>query len=236
MREPKLTTGEVKTIKANEFRGGIFSVKFKLGSDFSISKSESTASLCLISSKNIFYETSDGMNILIVKEGGRIPYFSQLETWGTDSFPNNELNAVVDLRTNGLYGSEFRPEKINDGRGNFGYDFSISITPQYFVYFNKQNAQEEIKKRLDKIRNKNIPFNWAMENILNENKAIEQQNQKEDFKEVNEKYKQFTLENYKEKSKDINFLAAIAEAIKSDYSADVKVIMVKDIVKRYDKN
>lgn len=232
MKEPKLTTGEREIVRADSFVNGVCTVKFKLGSDFSISKSESTASLCLISAKPIFYETNDGMNILIVKEGGRVPYFSQLETWGDDSFPNNELKAVIDLRTNGLYGSEFRPEKINDGRGNFGFDFFIPITPQYFVYYNKQNAQEEIKKRLDKIRNKN----FTPENILNAFKVQEEKAKQEDFKQVNEFHKQFTLDNYKEKSKDNNFLAAVAEAIKSDYSSDVKVIMVKDIVKRYDKN
>jgi len=229
MKEPKLTTGENRTIRADWFTDGIYSVSFKLGNEFGISKSESTASLCLISNGPIFYETSDGMNILVVKEGGRVPYFTQVETWGDNAFPNNELKAVIDLRISGIYGPEFNSKKINDGRGNFGVDFFMSITPQYFVYYNKQNAQEEIKNRINKIKGlSSTPLaNWAMENIFNatqaEEKAIEEQ-------------KQFTLNNYREKSKENQFLAAISEAIKSDYSSDVKVLMVKDIVKRYDRN
>jgi len=229
MKEPKLTTGENRTIRADLFTDGIYSVSFKLGNEFGISKSESTASLCLISNGPIFYETSDGMNILVVKEGGRMPYFTQVETWGDNAFLDNELKAVIDLRINGIYGPEFNSKKINDGRGNFGVDFFMSITPQYYVYYNKQNAQEEIKKRLEKIKG-NAP-SWNFDNLFNSIK-----NQKYNELPQENSYKQFSFDNYKEISKDNKLLASISEAIKSDYSPGVKILMVKDIIKRYDKN
>ena len=236
MKEPKLTKGESEIIRADGFEKGVCSTKFKLGKEFSISKSESTASLHIISSKSIYYETSDGMNILVVKEGARVPYYSQVQTWGNDAFPNNELNAVIDLRTSGLYGPEFNPNKLNDGRGNFGEAFFIDLTPIYYVYYNKENAQEEIKNRINKIKGLNTsPANWALENILNATNA-EEKALREEFKAVKEEYKQFNINDYKAKSKEVQFLASIADAVKSEFSSDVKVLMVKDIVKRYDRN
>jgi len=240
MREPQLVTKEKIAIRADKFENGICAIKFPLGNEFNVSKQESTASLCLISSKSIYYETSDGMNILIVKEGGRVPYFTQIETWGDDAFKDLIFTGILDLRGSGLYGTDFNPNKINDGRGNFGHDFIMYITPQYYIYFNKQNAKEEIQNRLNKIRNGNksnsTPFHMSLENILNSNKTNEEKSLQEDFKEVKEQYKQFTLDGYKTKSKENQLLASLADTIKSDFSSDVKIIMVRDILKRYDKN
>ncbi len=229
MKEPVLSNGEMQIIGAHNFKNGIYSACFKLGMDFNISKSESTASLKLITKKAIYYEASDGMNILIVKEGGKVPYFTQIETWGPSSFINNELKAVMDLRAIGLIGAEFKPEKINDGRGAYGADYKMIITPEYFIYFNKQNAQEEIKNRLNKIKNKDIP-NFGKD-ILD---RLKKDNERTTISK--EEYKQFTLEGYKSKSKENQLLASISDAIKSEYSSDVKIIMVRDIIKRYDRN
>ena len=125
---------------ATNWVGGIFGMSFALGTGFDVSKQQSSASLRLSAVTNIYYSAASG-NILIVAAGARVPFYSQIQTWTQDQFANNILNAVVDLRVNGIYGTDFNPAKLNDGT-NFGAAFTITFVPAYEVYNTLEGKSE----------------------------------------------------------------------------------------------
>jgi len=127
---------------ASTWAGGILSMNFALGAGFNTSKQQSSASLRLSAVTNIYYSAASG-NILVVAAGGRVPFYSQIQTWTQDQFANNELDAVVDLRVNGIYGSDFNPAMINNGSGLFGAAYTINMVPAYEVY-NDLEAKSEM--------------------------------------------------------------------------------------------
>lgn len=134
--------GTVKNIASNLFANGILSQNFALGTGFNVSKQQSSASLYLSAVTAIYY-SAGSTNILVVAAGGRVPFFSQVQTWTKDQFDNNELDAVVDLRVNGIYGADFNPNMINNGSGLFGAAYTMSIIPAYQVY-NDLEARSEM--------------------------------------------------------------------------------------------
>ncbi len=135
--------GVVGTIVANTFTNGIASKTFDLdASSFNISKQQSSASLYLSAVTPIYYSAGSS-NILVVAAGGRVPFFSQVQTWTQDQFANSELDAVVDLRVNGIYGSDFNPAMVNNGTGSFGASYTINIVPAYQIY-NDLEARSEM--------------------------------------------------------------------------------------------
>lgn len=134
--------GTTGVINASAFTSGISSKNFTLGAGFDISKQQSSASLYLSAVTAIYYLASANNNILVVAAGGRVPYFSQIQTWTQDQFDNNQLDAVVDLRINGIMGSDFDPNKINNGAGLSGATYNISIVPAYQVYNNLEAKSE----------------------------------------------------------------------------------------------
>lgn len=134
--------GTTATVTMSSFTGGIFNKTFTLGSGFNISKAQSSASLRLSAVTAIYYSAATG-NILVVAAGGRIPYYSQMQTWTNDQFDNNELDAVLDLRVNGIYGNDFNPLMLNNGAGTFGNSYTLSIIPAYEVY-NDLEARSEM--------------------------------------------------------------------------------------------
>ena len=134
--------GTTATIVSSLFTSGISSKTFTLGTGFNVSKQQSSASLYLSAVTAIYYSAGSS-NTLVVAAGGRIPFFSQVQTWTQDQFANNELDAVVDLRINGIYGSDFNPSMINNGAGLFGAAYTISIVPAYQVY-NDLEARSEM--------------------------------------------------------------------------------------------
>jgi hypothetical protein len=135
--------GTTGVINASAFTSGISSKNFALGAGFDTSKQQSSASLYLSAVTAIYYLASANNNILIVPAGGRVPFFSQIQTWTQDQFAGNELDAVVDLRINGIYGSDFDPSKINNGAGSSGASYNISMVPAYQVY-NDLEAKSEM--------------------------------------------------------------------------------------------
>lgn len=135
--------GTTGTINASAFTSGISSKTFALGSGFNISKQQSSASLYLSAVTAIYYLESANVNTLIVAAGGRVPFFSQTQTWAQDQFDSNNLDAVVDLRVNGIYGADFDPNKINNGAGSSGASYNISMVPTYQVY-NDLEAKSEM--------------------------------------------------------------------------------------------
>lgn len=134
--------GTTGVINASAFTNGISSKSFALGAAFNVSKQQSSASLYLSAVTAIYYSGSNG-NTLIVAAGGRVPYYAQAQTWTQDQFANNELDAVVDLRINGIYGSDFDANMINNGAGTFGAAYNISLVPAYQVY-NDLEAKSEM--------------------------------------------------------------------------------------------
>ena len=134
--------GTTGIINASAFTSGISSKSFTLGNAFNISKQQSSASLYLSAVTAIYYSGSNG-NTLIVAAGGRVPFYSQVQTWTQDQFDNNELDAVVDLRVNGIYGSDFNANMINNGAGSFGASYNISVVPAYQIY-NDLEAKSEM--------------------------------------------------------------------------------------------
>ena len=136
--------GTTATIVSSLFTSGISNKTFTLGAGFDISKQQSSASLYLSATTAIYYSAGSS-NILVVASGangGRVPFFSQVQTWTNDQFDNNQLDAVVDLRVNGIYGADFDPTMLNDGSGNFGAAFTMSLVPAYQVYNNLEARSE----------------------------------------------------------------------------------------------
>jgi hypothetical protein len=127
---------------ASTWTSGIKSMNFALGAGFNVSKQQSSASLYLSAVTNIYYSAGSS-NILVVAAGGRVPFFSQVQTWTQDQFANNELDAVVDLRVNGIYGADFNPLMLNNGTGTFGASYTINMVPAYQVY-NDLEARSEM--------------------------------------------------------------------------------------------
>jgi hypothetical protein len=135
--------GTTGVINAANFVNGINNNTFTLGAAFNISKQQSSASLYLSAVTDIYYLASANNNILIAAAGGRVPFFSQIQTWTEDQFANNQADLVVDLRVNGIYGTDFDPAKINDGAGTSGASYNISLVPAYQVY-NDLEAKSEM--------------------------------------------------------------------------------------------
>ncbi len=135
--------GTTGVINASAFTAGISSKTFALGTGFDVSKQQSSASLYLSAVTAIYYLESANVNTLIVPAGGRIPFFSQVQTWTNDQFASNNLLAVVDLRVNGIYGADFDVNKLNNGAGSSGASYNISMVPAYQVY-NDLEAKSEM--------------------------------------------------------------------------------------------
>lgn len=100
----KVTIGE----PGFEFKDGIQSTTFNLAEDFDSNNLNHVSNIHIISNKNIYYSTK-----LVVKAGEEVPFFSQIEAWKDNPFEHNQLNAVLDLRTLGIFGSEFTPSNLN---------------------------------------------------------------------------------------------------------------------------
>ena len=133
--------GTTNGIVATGFTSGIAALSFALGVGFDISKQQSSASLYLSAVTAIYYSAASG-NVLIVPIGGRVSFYSQIQSWTQDQFANNNANLVVDLRVNGIYGTDFNPAKLNDGAGNFGGAFTVNMVPAYQVYSNLEAKSE----------------------------------------------------------------------------------------------
>jgi len=135
--------GTTSGATADNWVGGVFPLEFALGAGFDISKQQSSASLRLSAVTAIYYLASPNNNVLIVPAGGRVPFYSQIQTWTLDQFDTDEWNVVVDLRVNGIYGSDFNPAKLNDGAGHSGASFTVNMVPAYEIY-NTLEAKSEM--------------------------------------------------------------------------------------------
>jgi len=130
----------VTTLSANSFSNGIFAGTFALGTGWDISTSQSSASLRFSAATDIYYSGANG-NTLVVAAGGRIPFYSQIQTYSSDLFGNGNAQVVLDLRPAGVYGSDFNPLLLNNGSA-FGTAFAILFSPAYEVYTNLEAKSE----------------------------------------------------------------------------------------------
>ncbi len=120
-----LLNGKKIKINAKRFSGGLSHSQMELGEEFSKDREIASASLCFKTNKDIYYEDK-----LVVKKGDNIPYFISISSW---DFDQNIAKVTFDIRPPGVYGTDFNPEKLNDGEGNYGEDFDIKVTPEYQV-------------------------------------------------------------------------------------------------------
>ena len=133
--------GTTAVITADNFAGGIYANTFTLGAGWDVSTSQSSATLRFSAVTNIYYSGANG-NTLVVAAGGRIPFYSQVQTWTNDLFANATAKVVLDLRPAGVYGSDFNAAMVNNGT-LFGAAYSINIVPAYEV-FNNLEAKSEM--------------------------------------------------------------------------------------------
>jgi hypothetical protein len=127
---------------ADNWAGGLLNLTFPLGTDFDISKQQSSATLRFSAVTDIYYSGANG-NTLIVAEGGNIPFYSSVQTWAEDQFDSGNARVVLDLRPAGVYGSDFDATQLNDGGGNYGEDFDVMAVPAFEV-FNDLEAKSEM--------------------------------------------------------------------------------------------
>ena len=131
----------VTTLSANSFSNGIYAGSFALGNGWDISTAQSSASLRFSAATNLYYSGANG-NTLIVAAGGRIPFYSQIQTYASDLFANGNARVVLDLRPAGVYGTDFNTAMVNDGAGKFGALCPILFSPAYEVYTNLEAKSE----------------------------------------------------------------------------------------------
>jgi len=128
-------------LSGTSFVNGIAAVTVKLGTDYDISKQQSSATVRMSAMTNIYY-SAGSQNILIVPINGNIPFFSQIQTWTQDQFANNEAKIILDLRPASVIGSDFNPAMLNDGVGAFGSEFEVTFKPAFEVYHNLESKSE----------------------------------------------------------------------------------------------
>lgn len=128
------------SLDAENFAGGLLNTQFTLNS-MDVSKQQSSASLRLSATTDIYYSGANG-NTLVVAEGGNIPFFSSVQTWAQDQYADGVARVVVDLRPAGVYGSDFDVDMLNDGT-NFGSAFNVTFLPAYEIY-NDLEAKSEM--------------------------------------------------------------------------------------------
>jgi hypothetical protein len=129
----KTTHGTAIQIKPSDFSGGLNKYKFELGEDINISKPQSSATLRFVTDTDIYYAFKT-KNRLLVKAGGNVPYYNVIHTWSDEQYEDGIAEVHLDLRPVGVYGRDYDPSKINDGKENFEDECVINVTPT-FEYF-----------------------------------------------------------------------------------------------------
>lgn len=132
----------VSTLSGSSFTNGLAAITVALGTDFNISKQQSSATVRFSAHTAIYY-SAGSQNLLIVAAGGSIPYFSQMQSWTQDMFQNNEAKIVFDLRPASIFGSDFNYNMLNNGSGTFfGTSSPISFNVAYEIYSDLEGQSE----------------------------------------------------------------------------------------------
>ncbi len=133
--------GTAQTLDAENFTNGILAANFALGAGWDVSTSQSSSTLRFSAGTAIYYSGANG-NVLLVANGGNIPFFSQVQSWTQDIYANQTARIILDLRPAGVYGADFNPLMVNNGT-LFGTAFNIPVTPAYEI-FNNLEAKSEM--------------------------------------------------------------------------------------------
>ena len=129
------------TLSGNSFTNGLAAVTADLGTDFDISKQQSSATV-RFSAQTAIYYSAGSQNILIVAAGGNIPFFSQMQQWGYDQFAGNQAKIVFDLRPASVIGTDFNYAMLNNGSTQFGATFAIPFNAAFEIYNNLEGKSE----------------------------------------------------------------------------------------------
>lgn len=127
---------------ADNFAGGLNNMAIGLGAGFDTSKQQSSATLRFTAATDIYLSGAAG-NTLLVAAGGKIPFYSSVQTWAKDQYDGGVARVVLDLRPAGVYGSDFDETLLNDGAGAFGAAYTITVGAVYEV-FNNLEAKSEM--------------------------------------------------------------------------------------------
>ena len=133
--------GTAKTVPYSACTNGLYPTTFTLGSDFDISKQQSSATVRFSAVTDIYY-SAGSQNVLIVNAGGDVLFYSQIQTWTQDQFANNQAKVVLDLRPAAVIGSDFDTLMLNDGAGNFGVSRTVVIQPAYEIFNDLEGRSE----------------------------------------------------------------------------------------------
>lgn len=118
--------GETKKLSAAQFKNGLYITEFDLGKAFEIERPFADNTVKITSSDGVYYSLS-GRNSCVVSKGGSIPYYSQAQSWGKDSFHNNKARIVLDLRPTVIDGEKFNASKLNNGTPGEDFKFEANI-------------------------------------------------------------------------------------------------------------
>lgn len=129
------------TLSGNNFANGLCAVTAPLGTDFNISKQQSSATVRFSAQTDIYY-SAGSQNILIVSAGGNIPFFSQIQHWTEDQFANGYAKVVFDLRPASVIGTDFNVNMLNNGQTAFGSLFAIPFNVAFEVYNDLEGKSE----------------------------------------------------------------------------------------------
>jgi len=128
-------------LSGSNFANGLKAVTTWLGNDFNISKQQSSATV-RFSAQTAIYYSAGSQNILIVANGGSIPYFSQMQQWGLDQFDSGLANIVFDLRPASVIGTDFNTDMLNNGAGSFGSVFAVPFNAAFEIYNDLEGKSE----------------------------------------------------------------------------------------------
>ena len=131
--------GTPQTLAYADISNGLQSVTFDLTTYFDTSKQQSSATVRLSASTDIYYSAGSS-NILIVAAGGDVPFYSQIQTWTEDQFAGNLAQVVLDLRPSSVQGADFNVSMLNDGAGTTAT--GVTITPAYEVFNDLEGKSE----------------------------------------------------------------------------------------------
>jgi len=134
-------TNGAEAIAYSAFTNGLQSHTFALGTTFDISKQQSSATVRLSASTDIYYSAGSS-NILVVAAGGEVPFYSQIQTWTEDQYAGNNAQIIMDVRPASVQGSDFNTLMLNDGAGTFGATATVTITPAYEVFNDLEGKSE----------------------------------------------------------------------------------------------
>ena len=134
------------TLSGVSFANGLAAITVSLsngtGVNFDVYKQQSSATV-RFSAQTAIYYSAGSSNILVVPQGGNIPYFSQIQSWTQDQFANSEAKVVFDLRPASVIGSDFNYAMLNNGSGTFfGTSSPISFNVAFEIYNDLEGKSE----------------------------------------------------------------------------------------------